>query len=348
MRLSTIVDYSSQDPQTIADAVAALERAGVDIVWVPEVYTFDAPSLLGFLAAKTTAIHLGSGILPIYSRTPTLLAMTAAGIDALSDGRCILGLGASGPQVIEGWHGVAYDRPLVRTREIIEICRQVWERAAPLVHRGAAYQIPLPAGEGTGLGKPLRIINRPRRSRIPIWLAALGERNVTLSAELADGWLPVFFVPERASEVFGPSLAAGLARRSPALGSLEIAAGGPLAITDDRDEAARLRDRARPELALYIGGMGARGRNFYNALVVRYGWERDAATIQDLYLSGRKAEAEAAIPDALLEATSLIGPESYIKDRIDAHRDAGVTILNVVPIGPDPSRDVTRIKNHVS
>src|SRR5437764_36329 len=212
MRLSTIVDYS-QDPQAVADAVAVFEQAGVDIVWVPEVYTFDAPSLLGFLAARTTTIQLGSGILPIYSRTPALLAMTAAGVDALSDGRCILGLGASGPQVIEGWHGVAYDRPLVRTREIIEICRQVWERSAPLVHDGAVYQIPLPPERGTGLGKPLRIINRPRRSRIPIWLAALGERNVTLAAELAEGWLPVFFIPERASEVFGRSHAAGLGRR---------------------------------------------------------------------------------------------------------------------------------------
>src|SRR5436309_6183289 len=346
MRLSTIVDYSL-DPRTIADAVAALERAGVDIVWVPEVYTFDAPSLLGYLAARTTTIQLGSGILPIYSRTPTLLAMTAAGVDALSDGRCILGLGASGPQVIEGWHGVAYDRPLVRTREIIEICRQVWERSAPLVHDGAVYQIPLPPERGTGLGKPLRIINRPRRPRIPIWLAALGERNVTLAAELAEGWLPVFFVPERASEVFGPSLAAGLSRRDPSPDPLEIAAGGPLAITEDPEEASRLRNLARPHTALYVGGMGARGKNFYNALVCRYGWEAEAATIQDLYLSGRKAEAEAAVPDALLEQTSLIGPESSIKERIDAYREAGVTVLNVVPFGPDPAQDISRVKHHV-
>jgi F420-dependent oxidoreductase-like protein len=346
MRLSTIVDYS-QDPQAVADAVAVFEQAGVDIVWVPEVYTFDAPSLLGFLAARTTTIQLGSGILPIYSRTPTLLAMTAAGVDALSEGRCILGLGASGPQVIEGWHGVAYDRPLVRTREIIEICRQVWERSAPLVHDGAAYQIPLPPERGTGLGKPLRIINRPRRSRIPIWLAALGERNVTLAAELAEGWLPVFFIPERASEAFGPSLAAGLARRDPNLAPLEIAAGGPLAITEDPDEATRLRNLARPHLALYIGGMGARGQNFYNALVCRYGWQAEAATIQDLYLSGRKAEAEAAVPDALLEQTSLIGAEGYIKERIDAHREAGVTVLNVVPVGPNAAQDISRVKRHV-
>jgi F420-dependent oxidoreductase-like protein len=346
MRLSTIVDYS-QDPQAVADAVTVFEQAGVDIVWVPEVYTFDAPSLLGFLAARTTTIQLGSGILPIYSRTPSLLAMTAAGIDALSDGRCILGLGASGPQVIEGWHGVAYDRPLVRTREIIEICRQVWERSAPLVHHGAAYQIPLPADQGTGLGKPLRIINRPRRSRIPIWLAALGERNVTLAAELAEGWLPVFFIPERASEVFGPSLTVGLAHRDPDLAPLEIAAGGPLAITEDPEEAARLRNLARPHLALYIGGMGARGQNFYNALVRRYGWEHEAATIQDLYLSGRKLEAEGAVPDALLEQTSLIGPEGYVKERIDAYREAGVTVLNVVPVGPNRAQDISRVKHHV-
>jgi F420-dependent oxidoreductase-like protein len=347
MRLSTLLDYA-RSPRETAEHVVALEQAGVDIAWVPEAYSFDAPSLMGFLAALTTTIELGSGILPIYSRTPTLLAMTAAGIDAVSDGRCILGLGASGPQVVEGWHGVAYDRPLLRTRETIGICRQVWARTSPLVHQGKAYEIPLPEAAGTGLGKPLRIINHPVRNRIPIWVAALGEQNVALAAELADGWFPVFFIPEKAGEVFGPSLAAGLERRPAEFGTLEIAAGGNFAITEDADEAARLRDIARAQTALYVGGMGAKGRNFYNTLVSRYGWAKEAARIQNLYLAGHKAEAEAAIPGDLLEAISLIGPEGYIKDRIEAYRAAGVTVLNIVPVGPGPTENVTRLKSWLS
>jgi F420-dependent oxidoreductase-like protein len=344
MRLSTIVNYA-HGPQAITDQVVALERAGLDIVWVPEAYSFDAPSLMGFLAARTSTIEIGSGILPIYSRTPTLLAMTAAGIDALSGGRCILGLGTSGPQVIEGFHGVPYDRQVGRTREVIEICRKVWAREEPLVHDGPSYRIPVPADQGTGLGKPLKMINHPLRGRIPIWVAALGERNVTMTAELADGWLPVFYIPEKVADVYGPSMVAGQAKRSPDLAPLEISAGGTFAITDDPDEAARLRDVARPFTALYIGGMGARGRNFYNALVSRMGWEKEAATIQDLYLAGQKQEAAAAVPGDLLEATTLVGSEGYIKDRIEAFRAVGVTVLNITPVGPHALEDVTRLKN---
>src|SRR5580658_3461702 len=216
-----------------ARQVAELEKVGLDLVWVAEAYGFDAPSLMGYLAAKTERVGIGSAILPIYSRTPTLIAMTAAGVDAVSGGRCEPGVGASGPQVIEGFHGVPYDRPLARTREIIDICRKVWAREAPLTHDGAVYHIPLPEGQGTGLGKALKIINHPVRSRIPIWVAALGEKNVTMAAEVADGWLPFFFVPEKANEVLGPSLAAGAARRDSALGTLQIAAGGLLAIGEE-------------------------------------------------------------------------------------------------------------------
>src|SRR5277367_2964689 len=189
-----------------ARQVVELEKVGLDVVWVAEAYGYDGPSLMGYLAAKTERVEIGAAILPIYSRTPTLIAMTAAGIDALSGGRCVLGLGASGPQVIEGFHGVPYDRPLTRTREIIEICRTVWAREAPLTHDGAAYQIPLPEGQGTGLGKALKIINHPVRARIPIWVAALGEKNVAMTAEVADGWLPIFFMPDKARDVFGPAL----------------------------------------------------------------------------------------------------------------------------------------------
>jgi F420-dependent oxidoreductase-like protein len=329
-----------------AKQAAELEKAGLDVVWVAEAYSFDAPSFMGYLAAKTERVHIGSAILPIYSRTPTLIAMTAAGVDAISGGRCELGLGASGPQVIEGFHGVPYDRPLTRTREIIDVCRQVWAREAPLTHEGPAYHIPLPPGEGTGLGKALKIINHPVRPRIPIWVAALGEKNVAMAAEVADGWLPIFFMPEKAKEVFGPSLAAGTAKRDASLGALQVAAGGILAIGEEED-VARIRDLGRGAAALYIGGMGARDRNFYNALARRYGFEKEAAEIQDLYLSGKKKEAAALVPAELLEATSLCGPESYIKERVAGLAEAGVTHLNVNPVGPDPVAMIEKLRSWV-
>jgi F420-dependent oxidoreductase-like protein len=313
-------------------------------VWVAEAYGYDAPSLMGYLAAKTERVEIGAAILPIYSRTPTLIAMTAAGVDALSGGRCALGLGASGPQVIEGFHGVPYDRPLTRTREIIDICRKVWAREAPLTHDGAAYHIPLPAGEGTGLGKALKIIGRPVRSRIPIWVAALGEKNVAMTAEIADGWLPLFFVPEKAKEVFGPALDTGLAQRDDSLGTLQIAAGGLLAIGEEA-EVAPFRELGRATAALYIGGMGAKGKNFYNALACRYGFEKEATEIQDLYLDGHKKEAAAKVPEELLEGTSLCGPESYLRERLAAMRDAGVTHINVTPVGGDPVAMIEKVRS---
>lgn len=343
MKLSMTLNYAGGFEESARQAVA-LEKVGLDLVWVAEAYSFDAPSYMGFLAAKTERVEIGSAILPIYSRTPTLIAMTAAGIDAVSGGRCHLGLGASGPQVIEGFHGVPYDRPLTRTREIIDVCRQVWAREAPLVHEGAAYHIPLPPGEGMGLGKALKIINHPVRPRIPIWVAALGEKNVAMTAEVADGWLPIFFFPEKAREVFGASLDAGAAKRDPSLGTLQIAAGGLLAIGEEA-EVAPIRELGRGTAALYIGGMGAKGKNFYNALACRYGYEKEAAEIQDLYLSGKKKEAAALVPPELLEATSLCGPESYIKERVAAMAEAGVTHLNVTPVGADPVAMVEKLRS---
>jgi F420-dependent oxidoreductase-like protein len=326
-----------------ARLTAELEKVGLDTVWVAEAYGFDSPSMMGYLAALTERVQIGAAIMPIYTRTPTLIAMTAAGIDALSGGRFVLGLGASGPQVIEGFHGVPYDRPLARTREIIDICRNVWAREAPLVHEGAAYQIPLPEGQGTGLGKALKIIGRPERSHIPIWVAALGEKNVAMTAEVSDGWLPIFFVPEKAQEVFGASLAAGGARRDPGLAPLQIAGGGRLAIGEE-SVVAPFRDMGRAEAALYIGGMGAKGKNFYNALACRYGYEKEAAEIQDLYLSGHQAEAAAKVPGALLEGMSLCGPEGYIKERLAAFAEAGVTDLNVTPMGGDPVAMIEKVR----
>jgi F420-dependent oxidoreductase-like protein len=330
MKISTMMGYAGGFKQAARD-VAELEKAGLDLVWVAEAYGYDSPSLMGYLAALTDRVEIGAAILPIYTRTPTLLAMTAAGLDALSDGRFHLGLGASGPQVIEGFHGVAYSNPLGRTREIVEICRDVWKREAPLVHQGKNFTLPLPPEQGTGLGKPLKIIAHPLRSEIPIWIASLGEKNVALTAEIANGWLPILFIPERAGDVWGSALAKGRAKRDEGLGELMINAGGILAIGES-DDVTALRELQRPMVALYVGGMGAKGKNFYNELAVRYGFEKEAETIQDLYLSGKKREAEAAVPTEFLELTTLCGPESYVKERVEAFRAAGVTHLQVHPI----------------
>ena len=343
MKISTVVSYSGGFKQA-ARSVIEMERAGLDLVWVPEAYGFDSPSQMGYLAALTTTIEIGSAILPIYTRTPSLLAMTAAGVDALSDGRFHLGLGASGPQVVEGFHGVAYTNPLGRTREIVEICRDVWRRESPLVHQGKNYTLPLPADQGTGLGKALKLITHPVRPSIPIWIASLGEKNVEMTAEVANGWIPIFFIPERALEVWGSQLAAGKAKRDASLGDFMITAGGLLAIGEG-DEVTALRQMQRPLCALYIGGMGAKGKNFYNELCVRYGFEREAAIIQDLYLAGKKKEAEAAVPDEFLELTTLCGPQSYIEERIAAFNEVGVTHLQVQPIPLDGQSEASLIES---
>jgi F420-dependent oxidoreductase-like protein len=343
MKVSMPLSYAGGFKESAAQAVA-LERAGLDTVWVAEAYGFDAVSLMGYLAAVTETVEIGAAILPIYTRTPSLLGMTAAGVDALSEGRCILGLGASGPQVIEGFHGVPYTQPLTRTREIIDICRQVWRRER-VTYQGRAYTLPLPPEQGTGLGKPLKLITRPVRDRIPIYVAALGPKNVRMTAEVADGWLPLFYLPEKVDEVWGDDLRAGAAARSGDLAPLEIVAGGLLAVGDD---AASMRDLARPMIALYVGGMGARGRNFYNDLACRYGFEAEARKIQDLYLDGHKDEAAAAVPDGLLEASTICGPEGYVRDRIAGYKEAGVTSLNVTPLAADAPALVTRLKEWIA
>jgi F420-dependent oxidoreductase-like protein len=327
MRVGMSLNYAGGFAETVLE-LADYERAGLGIVFVPEAYSFDAVSQLGYLAARTQRLELASGILQLYSRTPALTAMTAAGLDYVSGGRFTLGIGASGPQVIEGWHGVPYDAPVGRSREIIEICRMTWRRE-PLVYQGKYYQLPL-AG-GAGLGKPLKLINHPVRERIPIALAAIGPKNVALAAELAEAWEPIFYLPERAAAVWGDALAEGAAKRDPSLGRLDVIAGAPLAIGED---VTGLRDLARPHVALYVGGMGARSRNFYNTLACRYGYEAEAKAIQDAYLDGRKAEAEALVPAGLLELTSLIGSEAYVRDRLAVYREAGVTTLSVTPLAP--------------
>ena len=330
MKISMVLSYSGDFKQA-AGQVVEMEKAGLDLVWVAEAYGFDSPSQMGYLAALTEQVEIGAAILPIYTRTPTLIAMTSAGIDALSGGRFHLGLGASGPQVIEGFHGVPYTNPLGRTREIVEICRDVWKRAAPLVHHGKNFTLPLPLEQGTGLGKPLKIIAHPVRSEIPIWIASLGEKNVELTAEVADGWIPILFIPERAKDVWGASLAAGRAKRAKHLGEMMITAGGLLAIGEGEDVIA-LRELQRSMVALYVGGMGAKGKNFYNELAIRYGYEMEAEIIQDLYLAGKKREAEAAVPAEFLELTTLCGSKSYVAERIAVFKAAGVTHLQVYPM----------------
>ncbi|GFG98696.1 LLM class F420-dependent oxidoreductase [Mycobacterium timonense] len=336
MRIGLSVNYAGGFKDVAAE-VADLERAGLDIVFVPEAYSFDAVSALGYLAASTQRVELASGILQLYTRTPTLTAMTAAGLDYVSDGRFTLGLGASGPQVIEGFHGVPYDAPIGRTREVIDICRQVWRRET-VRHEGKHYTIPLPPERGTGLGKPLKLINQPVRERIPILVAALGPKNVELAAEVAEGWQPIFYLPEKAQDVWGESLAAGRAQRDPALGELDIYAGPVLAIGENVEP---LREFVKPHLALYIGGMGAKGKNFYHTLATKYGYGPQADRIQELYLSGDKDGAAKVVPDDLVRDVNLIGTREFVKERLAAYREAGVTTLNVAPIA---STTAERIK----
>jgi F420-dependent oxidoreductase-like protein len=333
------LNYAGGFAETIVE-LADYEKAGLDIVFVPEAYSYDAVSQLGYVAARTERLQLASGIMQLYTRTPTLTAMTAAGLDYVSNGRFNLGIGVSGPQVIEGWHGVPYDAPVGRTRETIEICRAVWRRER-LTHQGKNYQIPLPAGQGTGLGKPLKLINHPVRDRIPIFVAAVGPKNTAMAAELAEGWQPIFYFPEKAAGIWGAALAEGKGRRDPSLPPLDVIAHASLAIGDD---VAGYVDLGRPVMALYVGGMGARGQNFYTKLASDYGYPDEARAIQDAYLDGRKAEAAALVPRSLLEGISLIGPKSHVAERIAALRETGVTTLNVQPIAATHEQRVALIE----
>lgn len=345
MKLSMPLVYAG-NPRESADQVVALEKAGLDTIWVAEPYGFDAPSLMGYLAAKTETVEIGAGILNVYSRTPGALLQTAAGLDNVSGGRAVLGLGASGPQVIEGFHGMPYERPLGRTREVIEILRMGLRRE-PLEYAGRDFTLPLPADQGLGLGKPLKLLNKPERADLPIWVAALGDKNVAMTAEVADGWLPFLFFPEKARQVWGAALDKGLAKRSADLGPLQISAGGMVAIGEGPETKAFL-DFMRPIYALYVGGMGAKGKNFYNQLACEYGFEKEAAEIQDLYLSGKKKEAEALVPLEWLEAGNLVGPASYVQERIAAFKEAGVTNLQVTPASDDPAATIAQLKEWVA
>jgi F420-dependent oxidoreductase-like protein len=346
MKLSSALMYAG-NPREAADQVSALEKAGLDTIWVAEAYGFDSPTLMGYLAAKTETIEIGSAILNVYSRTPGALLQTAAGLDNVSGGRAIIGLGASGPQVIEGFHGLPYANPIGRTKEIIELIRAGLRRE-PLVHDGL-FHVPLSKEQGavTGLGKPLKLLVTPQRSSVPLYIAALGEKSVRGAAEYADGWIPFLYHPEKAASVWSEALAAGNAKRQGGLAPLEVVAGGMVAIGEGPETKALL-DFARPLYALYIGGMGAKSKNFYNTLFRQYGYEKEAEEIQDLYLSGKKQEAEAAIPLDFLDATNLVGSESYVKERIEAYRASGVTNLQIMPVADDAPALVTRVKELIN
>ena len=291
------------------------ERLGYRSAWAAEAWGTDAVTVLSWLAAKTSTIEIGSAIMQMPARTPANTAMTAATLDLMSGGRFVLGLGTSGPQVVEGWHGQPWGKPLTRTREYVEIVRRTLRRET-LEFDGSEYRVPYVGNDATGLGKPLKLMMRPLRREIPIYLAALSPKNVRLAFEIADGWLPIFFSPEHARKTFGYEPRE----------DFEIAPSVQTIVTDDVGSA---RDFLRPLLALYVGGMGSRGANFYNRLVARYGFEAEAARIQELYLEGKQLEAIAAVPDALIDEVALVGPPERIRDRLDAWRESGVTRLLV-------------------
>ncbi len=335
MRLGLNLGYSGPtvcpDVQLVQDA----DRLGYHSVWTAEAYGSDAVTPLAWLGAVTFRIHLGTAIMQIAARTPAMTAMTAMTLDALSGRRLLLGLGVSGPQVVEGWHGQPFGRPLGKMREYVLIVRAILAREKPLVHAGEHYQVPYTGPGATGLGKPLKSILHGRPD-LPIYLAAIGPKNIALAAEIADGWLPVFFSPERA-DLYRPALADGFARaaerRRPQ--PFDVAPTVPVVLGSD---VAACRARVKPRIALYVGGMGARGRNFYYDLACRYGYESAAARIQDLYLGGRREEAIAAVPDALVDEVALCGPRERIRERLPAWRAAGVTTLICATSQPDAVR----------
>jgi F420-dependent oxidoreductase-like protein len=325
MRLALNMNYSGSTLSLDLDKVLEAERLGYDSVWTAEAYGSDAVTPATWLAARTERIHVGTAIMQIAARTPAATAMTAMTLDALSGGRFRMGLGVSGPQVVEGWHGQAFGKPLARTREYVEIVRAILRREKPLEYRGAYYQIPYAGPDATGLGKPLRSILHGRPD-LPIYLAAIGPRNVALAAEIADGWIPVFFSPRRMT-MFREWLRAGFEaagqRERPGFDIMPLVA----VVTGDDVDACRAT--VKPRLALYVGGMGARGRNFYNDVARRYGYEEAAERVQALYLSGRKEDAAAAVPDALVDEVALCGPRERIRERLTEWTGAGVTTLMV-------------------
>src|SRR4029453_10939471 len=328
MQLALSLNYSGATMALDAAKILEAERLGYASVWGGEAYGSDAFTPAAWIAARTERIHVGTAIMQIPARTPAMTAMTAMTLDALSGGRFRLGVGVSGPQVVGGWHGQAFGKPLARTREYVEIVRAVLRRDKPLQFHGEYYQIPYTGPAATGLGKPLRSILHGRTS-LPIYLAAVGPRNVALAAEIADGWIPVFFSARR-MPMFRDWLDGGFpagGRSSAAVRDFDVMPMVPVIVGDD---LAACRASVKPRVALYVGGMGARGRNFYNDIACRYGYEDAAKRIQDLYLEGRKDEATAAVPDALVDEVALCGPRERIREHLTEWTAAGVATIMVV------------------
>ncbi|GMQ84514.1 MAG: LLM class F420-dependent oxidoreductase [Acidimicrobiia bacterium] len=342
MRLGINLGYWGTAVAEDSSIITEVEKLGYDSVWTAEAYGADALTPLAFLAARTETIKLGAGIMQMPARSPAMTAMTAATIDQMSNGRFLLGLGVSGPQVVEGWHGRPYGKPLGLTREYVTIVRKALARDEPVTFDGEHYQIPYRGEGATGLGKPLKLMLKPKNPQLPIYLAAIGPKNVRLTAEIADGWLPIFYSPERAEAIYAPLLAEGFgySGESEKAKRFDIAASVFASVTDDLDRA---RLEAKPVLALYIGGMGARGKNFYNDLAGRYGYEEAAHQIQELYLEGKKMEALRAVPDELVDELSLIGSKERIADRLDVWKQAGVTTLILNTTNPKTLRTLAEL-----
>ncbi|MGI8512842.1 MAG: LLM class F420-dependent oxidoreductase [Solirubrobacteraceae bacterium] len=317
------------------EGVQEAEKLGYDSVWAAEAYGSDAATVLAWLAAGTTTIDICSGIFQIPARSAGMTAMTAATLDQISGGRFRLGLGTSGPQVSEGWHGVRFAKQLLRTREYVEVVRMALRRERVEFH-GESIDLPLPDGPG----KALKLTIAPVQDAIPIYIAAIGPRNVELVGEIADGWLPIFFSPEHVTE-FRPLLEAGAAKSGRSLEGFDIAPTVNVLVTDDIEAG---RDAMRPILALYVGGMGSRDQNFYNALMQRYGFEDAAKEVQDLYLDGKKEEAAAALPDELIDTVTLVGPEDVVRERLAVYRDAGVGTLGISPMTFDAEQRLAQLR----
>jgi F420-dependent oxidoreductase-like protein len=335
MKLGLILGYSGPEQTWNADLVLEAERLGFDSVWAPESYGSDAVTPLAWLAGQTRKIRLGTGIMQMPARTPAMTAMTAMTLQHLSGGRFMLGLGLSGPQVVEGWHGLPYGKPLARTREYVSIIRKVIKREAPLEFDGKEYQIPYRGPGATGLGQPLKSILHGRPD-LPIYIAAIGPKNTALAAEIADGWIPTQFAA-RHFHVFEASLNEGFAKAGggKSLRNFEIAASVPVSLGPD---VQACRDACKPRIALYVGGMGARDRNFYHDLICRYGYQAQADNIQALYLDGKRKEAIAAVPDTLVDDLCLCGPKERIRDRFSAWKAIPISTLNL----REPTAEVMR------
>lgn len=331
MKLGIGIGYSGGQVRLPMDHILEAERLGYDSVWSAEAYGSDAVTPLAYLAAKTTRLKLGTGIMQLAGRTPAMCAMTMSTLDALSEGRVLVGLGLSGPQVIEGWHGTPYDKPVARLREYVEILRKIWAREEPVSLDGKAYQLPYQGPGATGLGKPLKSILHTRQ--LPVYLATMQPRSVRLTAEVADGWLPIWFSPQRVG-MYSEGIEDGFRRagNGKSWRDWDIAAGCTVIIGDD---VKACLTKIKPTLALYVGGMGARSKNFHNEMVTKYGYGDAAARIQELYLAGHKAEAIATVPDELCDELSLCGPEARIRQRFTAWEDAGVTTMLVSSQQPE-------------